>query len=135
MEVSVVKNTNMQKNFAEKLNSVRKKAYIRFPQLQGQNLCKLMGKLAHYHYHKKKYMMLGLEKEFYNWLIENSYNPFTVYRWLLLERVPEDIRFQLKQATISQKKAVSEAFKRRGEGLKELSEAIREQGLGLIVRM
>lgn len=130
-----MKHRDMQKNCLQKLESARNKAYSRFPQLTGRDLCQIMGKLAHYHYNKKKYIILGLEKELYNGLIENSLNPFTVYRWLLLERVPQDIQFQLKQARISQKKAVSEAFKRRHEGLKELSEGIRECGLGLIARM
>ena len=94
-----------------------------------------MNKLAHFHYNKKKCMLLGLEKELYNFLIENSYNPFTVYRWLLLERLPEDIRFQVKQHRISQKKAISEAFQRRHEGFKELTASVREYGLSLIARM
>ena len=102
---------------------------------EGQNLCQIMSKLAHYHYNKKQYLILGFEKELYNLLIENSYNPFTVYRWLLLEKLPEDIRFQVKQKKISQKMAVSEAFNRRREGFKELTASVREFGLNLIARM
>lgn len=130
-----MKHTNVQKNFISKLNSTRNLIYSRLPQLKEQNLCKIMSKIAHYHYDKKKFMLLGFERELYNLLRENDLNPYTVYRWLLLERVPDDIRFQLKQQKISQKKALNKAFKRRREGFKELTESIREYGLSLIRRM
>ena len=100
-----------------------------------QNLVKIMSKLAHFHYNKKDFILLGEERALYDFLIENSYNPFTVYRWLLLERIPDDIRFQLRQRQISQKKAVSEAFKRKHETNSILSVSIRELGLNLIRRM
>jgi len=135
MEVSVVKHTNMQKNYLQKLECLRKLLYSRLPQLESQNLCKIVSKLAHYHYNKKKYLVMGFEREVYYFLIENTYNPYTVYRWLLLERVPEDIKFQLKQQKISQKLALNKAFERRHEGFKELTESVREYGLSLIVRM
>ena len=135
MEVSVVKQTNMQKNYLQKIESLRKLVYSRLSQLDGHNLLKIMSKLAHYHYNKKKYMILGLEKELYDFLIENSYNPFTIYRWLLLERVPDDIKFQIKQKKISQKKAISEALKRRHERPQDATQVIREYGLSLIARM
>lgn len=61
-----------------------------------RNLKEIISKLTTYHYNKRKYILLGQERELYNFLIENSFNPFTVYRWFLLERVPEDVRFQLK---------------------------------------
>lgn len=130
-----MKRTNVQKNFISKLNSTRNLINSRLPQLKEQNLCKIMSKIAHYHYDKKKFMLLGFERELYNLLRENELNPYTVYRWLLLERVPDDIRFQLKQQNISQKKALNKAFKRRREGFKELTESIREYGLSLIMRM
>ena len=130
-----MKHENMQKNYLQKIESLRNLVYSRLSQLDGQNLLKIMSKLAHYHYNKKKYMILGLEKELYNFLIENSYNPFTVYRWLLLEKVPDDIKFQIKQKKISQKKAVSEALKRRHERSQDATQVIREHGLSLIARM
>ena len=130
-----MKHENMQKNHLQKLESLRKLMESRLTFPEGQNLCQIISKLAHYHYNKKQYFVLGFEKELYDFLIENSYNPFTVYRWLLLERLPEDIRFQIKQHKISQKKAVSEAFNRRHEGFKEITESIREYGINLIGRM
>ena len=130
-----MKQTNMQKNYLQKLESLRKLLDSRLPQMESQNLLQTISKLAHYHYNKKKYLVLGFEKQLYDFLIENGYNPFTVYRWLLLEKVPEDIKFQIKQQKISQKKAVSEALKRRHERYENVNERIREYGLSLIARM
>lgn len=130
-----MKHENMQKNYLQKLECLRKLLYSRLPQLESQNLCQIMSRLAHFHYNKKKYFMVGFEQELYNLLIENSYNPYTIYRWLLLERLPEDIMFQVKQQKMSQKLALTEASKRRHEGFKELTESIREYGIHLIKRM
>ena len=111
-----------------------------------------MGKLAHYHYgknrrflacqkkdflvhNKKKSILLGLERNLYNLLISEGFNPFTVYRWLLLERMPDDLKFKLKQKEITQKKAVSLAFERRGENVKELTQSVRILGLNIISRI
>jgi hypothetical protein len=135
MEVSVVKQERMQKNFVQKLESLRKLLNSRLPGLEGRHLLQIMGKLAHFHYDKKKYLIMGTERELYNLLIENGYNPFTVYRWLLLERVPTDIKFQIKQKKMSQKKAVYEALKRRQERFGDVTQVIRDYGLSLIVRM
>lgn len=125
----------MQKSFVEKLESLRKLLNSRLPELEMRHLKEMMGKLAHYHYNRKDYLLLGVEKEVYTLLIENGYNPFTVYRWLLLERLPEDIRFQVRQRKMSQKSGVSEAFKRKHEGFQELSQSVREYGLGLVFGM
>ena len=130
-----MKDRNMQKNFIEKLLSLRKLLESRYPQEYMQDLDKIMSRLAHYHYNKQKYILLGTDKELYNFLIENSYNPFTVYRWLLLERLPDDIKFQIKERKTSQKKAVSEGFTRRHETINDLTQSVREAGLILIRRM
>ena len=126
---------NMPKDFIERLKTLKEKLIERFPEIDVPNLCKMMAKIAHFHYNRRKFMVTGFERELYNWLIENSYNPYTVYRWLLLEKVPDDIRFQLRQNYISQKKAFSEAFKRRHETDSVLAVSIKEIGLNLIRRM
>ncbi|MFH1650246.1 MAG: hypothetical protein ABIA93_06890 [Candidatus Woesearchaeota archaeon] len=130
-----MKDPNMQKSFVEKLESFRILLKSRLPQVDVRNLQEIMGKLAHYHYNKKDYLLLGVEKDIYALLMEKGHNPFTVYRWLLLERLPEDIRFQVRQKKISQKSGISEAFKRKHEGFNELSQSIREYGLSLVARM
>ena len=130
-----MKERQMQKNAIEKISTLKKALLIRFPSLDVQKLIKTMGELAHYHYNKKNNIILGEQKEIYNFLITDGYNPFTVYRWLLIERIPEDIRFQLRERKISQKKAVHEAFKRRHETETVLTVSIKELGLELIKKM
>ena len=127
-----VKQENMQKSFVEKLGTARKLLASRFPRLDMQNLDKLMSQLGHYHYNKKKFFVIGESKEIYNFLIENGLNPYTVYRWLLLERLPEDIKFQIKEKQVNQKNAITEAFERRHETTSSLGQSIKDMGLLLI---
>lgn len=125
----------MQKSFIEKLEQLRKLLLSRFPSMEMHEFRETMAKIAHHHYNKQKGMLLGETRELYNFLIENNYNPFTVYRWLLLERVPDDIRFQIKNKQISQKNAISKAFERRIETMQEMRMSIKQAGLELIRRM
>ena len=126
---------HMQESFVDKLKSLRKKLAVRFPSMEMHDFEKVLSRIAHFHYAKKKGLIMGVHREVYQFLIGVGLNPFTVYRWLLLERVPEDIRFRLKEREISQKKAVSLAFRRKHETKEQLAESIRNVGLGLIRRM
>lgn len=97
----------VQKNIFEELDKVRQLVRERLPGFDVHDLCVTLGRLGTYHY-KRKSMIVGDERALYNLLIENSYNPYTVYRWALLERVPEEIKFQLRNYYVSQKKASQE---------------------------
>lgn len=130
-----MKHENSRLSFVESLKTVRNLVESRFSDVNGRLFDEMLSKLAHYHYNKKQFILLGQERDVYNLLIENSYNPFTVYRWLLLERIPEEVRFQLRQGQISQKKALSEAFKRRRERLDINGESLKEMGLSLVKGM
>jgi len=127
--------TRIRKNIFEELNKVRKLVEVRFPEIELRDLCKLLGRLGTYHYNKKKNILLGKERDLYNTLIKNSYNPFTAYRWALLEKVPEDIKFQLRNHYLSQKKASKLFFQRRQETDTSLQVDIRQLGLRLIKEM
>ena len=100
-----------------------------------RNLKEISSKLATFHYNKKKLMLLGEERKIYNFLVENSYNPYRVYRWFLLERIPENIRFQLKNGQISQKLASKIHFKRRHESKSKVCLDIKLMGLNLVRSM
>jgi hypothetical protein len=132
MEVLVVKHENSRLSFIEELKTIRNLVESRFSDVNGRHLDEMISKLAHYHYNKKNFILLGMEREIYNLLIKNSYNLFTVYRWLLLERIPEEIRFQLRQGQISQKKALSKAFQIKKDKQEQTKETIKEMGLILI---
>ena len=130
-----MKTRNVQKNYLKKLISLKNRLNREFSWLEGRNLVKLMSNLGHYHYNRKNKILLGQELELYNFLIKNSFNPYTVYRWLLLERLPEDIKYQIKNHKLSQNKAISEAFKRRQETTESISASVQDLGLILIRRM
>lgn len=127
-----MKNQDVQKSFVEKLKSLRKALNEAFPTLDVHNLTKIMSNLAHYHYNKSKCYMIGQDKEIYNFMIENGYNPYTIYRWLMLEKIPEDIKFQLRQKEINQKKAIAKAYERKQETEESLIEEVKRIGLQLV---
>jgi hypothetical protein len=127
-----VRYENSRLSFIDELRTVRKLVESRHLDVNGRLFDKMLSKLAHYHYNKKNFILLGMERKVYNLLIENSYNPFTVYRWLLLERIPEEIRFQLRQGQISQKKALSKAFQIKKDKQEQTKETIKELGLILV---
>ncbi len=132
MEVVCVKERNVHKDYLRRLNSLKKRLFSEFVWLEGRDLCEVMSQLGHYHYNKKKFILLGENRDLYDFLMKNGFNPFTVYRWLLLERVPENIKAQLKERKMSQKKALSEAFKQRQETAETISASVQELGLTLI---
>ena len=120
------------KNVFEELEKVRGLVKLNLPDIDVRDLCKILGKIGVYHYNKKNKMLLGEERKLYNLLIENSYNPYTVYRWALLERIPDEIKFQLKNHYLSQKKASRLFFERRHETDTSVQQSIRELGLQII---
>ena len=122
----------IRKNIFEELEKVKKLVKVHFPEIEIRELCKLLGKIGTYHYNKRKMMLLGRDKALYHLLIENSYNPYTVYRWALLERVPAEIKFQLRNHNLSQKKASKLFFERRHETETSLQVNIRNLGLQLV---
>lgn len=115
--------------------SLKRLVLEKFPDFSARDLCVVLGRLGTFHYNKKKGFLLGKERLLYNFLIENSYNPFTVYRWALLERVPQEIKFQLRNHYLSQKKASRLFFERRHETGTSLQVDIKESGLRLIKEM
>ena len=114
-----------------RLNSLKNLVKQRFSEKDVPNLLAIISKIAHYHYNKNDYLVFGVERKLYDFLRENGYNPYTVYRWLLLENTPEDIRFRLRNNQISQRNAFSLKFERRRPS-EELAETIRSMGLRLV---
>ena len=125
----------IRKNIFSELEKVKKLVRVHFPEIEIRELCKILGRIGTYHYNKKTRMLLGKERLLYNSLIENSYNPYTVYRWALSERVPAEIKFQLRNHNLSQKKASKLFFERRHETETSLQLSIKQLGLQLVKGM
>ena len=122
----------VRKNILIEIEKVKKLVEVRFPEIEIRDFCKLLGRLGTYHYNKKKMMLVGEERKLYNFLIENSYNPYTIYRWALLERVPEEIKFQLRNHYLSQKNAIKLFYEKRHETETSLQLHIKRLGLELV---
>ncbi len=129
--MNAVNNKGVPNDWWTRLNDLKILIKQKFPQNDVPNLLKLMSKIAHYHYNKNKFLIIGFELELYKFLRENNYNPYTVYKWLLLENVPEDIRFRLRNNQLSQREAFNLKFERRKPN-EELAETIRFLGMKLI---
>lgn len=119
-----VKGNIFRKSWIEEYEQLKKEVGVRFGEEYVRNFSKIISKLAQYHY-KKKGLILGKEKEIYAFLLENGHNPFKIYRWCLLERIPETIRFQLKNEMINQKTALHMHFKNRHESKNSVCVEIR----------
>ena len=130
-----MKEQRIRKDWLERFESLKCGVLLEFGEDGFRLLKDSIAKLGTYHYNKRKFLLLGDEKKLYTWLIENGFNPFTVYRWFLLERVPEDIRFQLRNRQISQKTGSRIHFKRRHESESKVCVDIRIMGLNLVRSM
>ena len=134
-EVLVVKYVNSRLSFLDELSSLRDLVESRFSSVNGRQFDDILSKLAHYHYNKKNSILLGLEKDVYYYLIKQGHNPFTVYRWMLLERVPEEVRFQISKGELNQKEALRKAFRIKQDKKDIAGESLKKIGLELIKRM
>ncbi|MEA2037895.1 MAG: hypothetical protein U9O94_10395 [Nanoarchaeota archaeon] len=130
-----MKKENFRNNWIEEFESLKNLVIKEFSEDGFRNLKENSAKLATYHYNKRKLMLLGEERKLYNFLIENSYNPYRVYRWFLLERVPDDVRFQLRNRLISQKIASKIHFKRKHESKNKVCLEIKLMGINLVRSM
>ena len=124
----------LRKNWLVEYESIKKEVAVRFGEEYVRNFTKIIAKIAQHHY-KKNSMLLGKERELYAFLSEKGHNPFKIYRWCLLERIPEALRFQLKNGMINQKTALHMHFKNRHESENTVCVAIRVQGLNLVRSM
>ena len=131
---SIVKQAYIRKEWLIEYESIKKSVLDRFGEEYFRNFNKIIARIAQHHYNKKG-MLLGREREFYDFLLEQGHNPYKIYRWCLLERVPETIRFQLKNGLITQKTALSLHFKSKHETNSQACISIKIQGLNLVRSM
>ena len=129
-----MKDKNFRKSWIEEYEQLKKEIGVRFGEEYVRNFSQIMAKLGQHHY-KKNSLLLGKEREIYAFLLEKGHNPFKIYRWCLIERIPETIRFQLKNGMINQKTALHMHFKNRHESKNSVCVEIRVQGLNLVRSM
>jgi len=127
-----VKQAKLRKNWLIYAEKLKNELLKQFPEWDFRNLTKIIGRLGTAKYSRNKPLILGREKELRNYLLENGHSPFKVYRWFLLMRVPEEIKFQLKNNILSQKNASAKSFLQRHQTASDIGERIRALGLELI---
>ncbi len=80
-----------------------------FPKLGKQEIYKIVAKLSTWQYPKKRWKGQTLTKEeamIYEWMLNHSYSPNTVYKWLLAMKTNKDVHEKLKKGTVSLNKAI-----------------------------
>lgn len=88
----------------EKVSTFRKLVKTIFPEIEDSALIEMLREVSTWHYSKKG-MLSQDHVKLYELLMNNSYNPNTVYKWFLLTRSPFELREKLKLNIISQREA------------------------------
>ena len=94
-------------NVFEKVSRIKKLLTAHLGSLEEAQLLELVRGAAKWHY-KMKETINKEEAKVYELLLNEDYNPDTVYKWLLLSRSAHDLKNRLRMRLISQKKAFSE---------------------------
>ena len=80
-----------------------------FPKLDKKEFFKITATLSTWHYPKKRWKGQTLTKEqamIYEWMLNNNYNPGTVYKWLLALNTNKENQDKMKNGSMSLKKAM-----------------------------
>lgn len=95
------------RNIFEKIEAVKKLVSSQYGSLDSEELLDLVRVCARFHY-KKQASLSKNQAKMYELLINNNYNPDTVYKWLLLTKSHPELKSKLKVRAISQRKAFIE---------------------------
>lgn len=99
----------MQQTVYDKLRVLKDAVLQKLGIKEEKKLFQILGKLATWHYPKKRRKDMTLSKEeamVYELLITNNYNPSTCYKWMLACNTSEEIRKKLKNGEIGLKSAL-----------------------------
>ena len=92
---------------AKKMSVFEKLRHVKnlVPEIDDKDWFEMTQKLAnHWHYHKRKKIKLSKEEaELYEVYITNNINPSTVYKWMLLTKVPSYLRMRIRSDELKQK--------------------------------
>lgn len=110
-----------------------------FPELDDMKVYRLLGKLASWHYPKKRWTGIKLSKEearLYEWILNFGCNPDTVYKWYRIlgfnKEIQEKLRY--KQITLKEAKTYNKPFRRLSSLESELMYQIRQSITRYLVR-
>lgn len=108
-------------NVFHKIRDVRKLLQPKLSEVEEGELIGLIRDAAKFHYNKRRKLSCDALK-LYELLMKYSYNPYTVYRWFLLTKAPQETKDKLRLGEVSQRTA----FKEKTEHKELLSTTERE---------
>jgi len=110
-----------------------------FPDLEEVRFFKMLGKLESWHYPTKRWNGMELSREeamMYEWMMNNSYNPSTIYKWYRTLGFNKEIQEKIKNKIVSfnEAKTYPKPFRRLTELESELMYYIKQSISRYLVR-
>jgi len=114
-----------KRDIFDKVNEIRRDINAILPEIKGDELIGMLSRCRHNYYGSLHYGRRGEENRnrkreltinervLYDYLLKNSLNPATTYRWFIATRLPQDIREKLAKGQIGQKTAMLISANRR----------------------
>lgn len=93
--------------YFKKIKEVRELLERYFPKKDGDELRVMLCRCGHWHNNKSKGTMREDDLMLYEILLKHGYNPSTVYKWILINQLPEDVVGKLRRKELTQKEAIS----------------------------
>jgi hypothetical protein len=106
-----------KKSLFQKVEEIKEQLKPIIGEIEGHKLITIMSHVRNHYYGKLYYgrrdspnrkprALTQIERLVYDYLLKNSLNPSTTYRWFIATRLPQDVINQLQKGELSQKKAM-----------------------------
>lgn len=113
-----------KKSLFLKIEEIKRDLKEIIPEIEGDRMISMMSHCRRYYEGKlfygrlsnprrKSMELTANERLLYDYLLKNTLNPSTTYRWFLATRLPSDIKEKLTKGQIGQKKAMEISANRR----------------------
>jgi hypothetical protein len=113
-----------KKSLFQKVDEIKRDLKEIIPEIEGSKLIEMMSHCRRYYEGKLYYgrrentnrkprKLTKNERIVYDYILKNSLNPSTTYRWFLATRLPSDIKEKLARGEIGQNKAMQISANRR----------------------
>jgi hypothetical protein len=124
-------------NIFDKVNQIKQDLKVLFPEIEEDKIIPMFSHVRNFFYgnlyygrrnvpenRQRKRSLTKTETILYDYMLKNSLNPSTTYRWMIACRVPTDIREKLAKGQISCRKAMQISANRK---------RVRESNTGLLM--
>jgi hypothetical protein len=120
-----IRDNGKKRSIFDKVNEIKTDVSLILPEIEGDRLIGMFSRVRTYYKHKKKGVAIGRqgkkgyrdltfsERVLYEYLIRNSLNPCTTYRWFIATRIPSDVRDKLEKGQVNLRVAMQISANRR----------------------